>query len=71
MVEEHCRLCGICGGPWGKKDDGVIAIADSDQAERATGESEYDKRCAVPIAEAIAWAHALPYAVTLFLYDED
>ena len=47
------------------------SVDDSDQAERATGESEYDKRCAVPIAEAIAWAHALPYAVTLFLYDED
>jgi hypothetical protein len=47
------------------------SVTDSDQAEPAAAESEYDERSAISVEEAVAWAHALPYAVTLFLYDED
>ena len=39
--------------------------------EPAATESDYDERSAISIEEAIGWAHALPYAVTLYLYDED
>jgi len=47
------------------------SVADADQAEAAAGESVYDERSAISVEAAVAWAHALPYAVTLFLYDED
>ncbi len=45
------------------------SVADADQAEPVASESDYDERSAM--AEAVAWAHALPYAVTLYLYDKD
>jgi len=46
------------------------SVADADQAERASAESEYDERSAISLEDAVTWAHALPYAVTLYLYDE-
>ena len=42
---------------------------DSDQAERAMGEIEYDQREGVSVADAVQWANAMPFPVTLFLYD--
>ena len=29
----------------------------------------YDERAAISVADAVAWAASLPYAVTLYLYD--
>jgi hypothetical protein len=44
---------------------------DSDQAEADDpGAVVYEKREAISLAEAITWANAKPYAVTLYLYDE-
>jgi hypothetical protein len=43
---------------------------DADEAERCAGESEYEKRQGITLAEAIAWASGMSYPVTLFLYDE-
>jgi hypothetical protein len=47
------------------------SVADADQAEAAATESDYDEQSAISVEAAVAWAHALPYAVTLYLYDED
>lgn len=44
---------------------------DADRAEPTPGEWEFDKRRDLSLADAIAWANGLPYAVTLFLYDDD
>lgn len=41
--------------------------ADADQAERWNGESEYDERKNVSVAEAVAWASQFPFPVTLYL----
>ena len=46
------------------------SVADSDRAEPATDESDYEERKRTSISEAIAWAHALPFPVTLHLYDD-
>jgi hypothetical protein len=43
---------------------------DSDQAETDHNAAVYEQRVGVPLAEAIEWANAKPYPVTLFLYDE-
>lgn len=42
---------------------------ESDQAPRTDGESEYEERRQLSLAEAIDWAHAFPFP--LFLYDDD
>ncbi len=47
------------------------SAADADQAKPAAGGSDYGERSAISVEAAVAWAHALPYAVTLYLYDED
>ena len=47
------------------------SVADADQAEPAAAESDYDERSAISVEQAVIWAHALPYGVTLYLYDED
>ena len=44
--------------------------ADADQAERTENASDYEERKNLSLSGAIDWAHALPYAVTLYLYDE-
>ena len=46
------------------------SVADADQAKPTVAESDYDERSAISVEEAVTWAHALPYAVTLYLYDE-
>jgi len=47
------------------------ACSDSDQAPiDAHIQSDYDERRAIPVLDAVTWAHALPNAVTLYLYDE-
>jgi hypothetical protein len=43
---------------------------DSDQAEVDRDASCYEERMNISVAEAVAWATAQPYAVTLHLYDE-
>jgi hypothetical protein len=43
---------------------------DSDQAEKDPDADVYDEREGVSLTEAIEWANAKPYPVTLFLYDE-
>ncbi len=44
--------------------------ADSDQAEvPPPGFFPYDQREETSLADAVLWANALPFAVTLFLYD--
>ena len=45
--------------------------ADCDQAEAVDGESDYEERQHLSVADAIDWAHAFAFPVTLFLYDED
>ena len=45
-------------------------LPDSDQAETRDGEAEHVAREAVGVVDAITWASALPFAVTLYLYDE-
>ena len=44
-------------------------VPDSDQAERGPDDLVYDQREGIALADAIAWANALPEHVTLFLYD--
>jgi hypothetical protein len=44
-------------------------IDDSDQIESDPDSIVYDERPVISVADAIAWATALPCAVTLFLYD--
>jgi len=41
----------------------------SDQAERTNTEIEYDQQVGVSLADAVQWANAMPFPVTLFLYD--
>ncbi len=41
---------------------------DSDQAEEIDA-PEYDERPSISLADAVVWAQAQPFAVTLFLYD--
>jgi hypothetical protein len=43
---------------------------DNDQAEEDHDARIYERREGISLAEAVAWASAKPYAVTLFLYDE-
>jgi hypothetical protein len=43
---------------------------DADQAEPSAGEAQYDQRENIGLADAVVWASALRYPVTLFLYDE-
>jgi hypothetical protein len=43
---------------------------DSDQAEKDDDAAIYEQRLGVSLAEAVEWANAKPYPVTLFLYDE-
>jgi hypothetical protein len=43
---------------------------DSDQAEKDHDAAIYEQRVGVSLAEAVEWADAKPYPVTLFLYDE-
>lgn len=44
---------------------------DSDQAPRFENEGiGYDEREVTSIVDAVNWANDLPYAVTLYLYDE-
>lgn len=44
---------------------------DSDQAEQVEqGVVQYEKQKGISLAEAVTWATAKPYPVTLFLYDE-
>jgi hypothetical protein len=45
-------------------------VADSDQSERGPDDIVYDQREDISLADAIAWANALPERVTLFLYDQ-
>jgi hypothetical protein len=42
---------------------------DSDQAEVDSDARVYEQRKNISVAEAVAWASAKPYSVTLFLYD--
>jgi len=46
------------------------SVTDSDRAEPAADESDYEERKRVSVAEAIAWAHDLPFPVTVYLYDD-
>ena len=46
-------------------------VPNSDHAEPAVDESDYDERSEMSVAEAFAWAQGLPYPVTLYLYDEE
>jgi hypothetical protein len=43
---------------------------DSDQAEEDLDAGVYEQREGISLAEAVEWANAKPYPVTLFLYDE-
>jgi hypothetical protein len=45
--------------------------ADSDKADPTEGEFDYEERKLLSIADAIAWAQALPFPVTLHLYDDN
>jgi hypothetical protein len=45
-------------------------VDDSDQIESEPDPIVYDARPVTSVAEAIAWATALPCSVTLFLYDQ-
>jgi hypothetical protein len=42
---------------------------DSDQAEHAIKGMDYDAKPEISVSEAVTWAHALAYPVTLYLYD--
>lgn len=44
---------------------------DADKAESSAGEVDYEERELLSVADAITWAHAFPFAVTLHLYDEN
>jgi hypothetical protein len=46
-------------------------VTNSDRAEPATNESDYDERSGISLAEAVVWAQGLPYPLTIHLYDED
>ena len=43
---------------------------DRDQSERGLDDIVYDQREVISLADAIAWADALPDRVTLYLYDQ-
>ena len=43
--------------------------AGADEAPRYDGEADHDAREDISVAAAIAWASALTYGVTLYLYD--
>jgi hypothetical protein len=45
------------------------SVDDSDHAHPEDVESPYDTREGISLAEAIEWASALDYGVTLYLYD--
>ena len=47
------------------------ACRDTDRADPTPGEWEFDKRRDLSLADAIGWAHSLPYTVTVLLYDDD
>jgi hypothetical protein len=46
------------------------SVADSDKAEATQGEIDYEERKGLSVADAIAWAKAFPFPVTIYLYDE-
>lgn len=46
------------------------AIAESDQAKPTLGESDYEAKENLSVEDAIAWAQAFSFPVTLHLYDE-
>jgi hypothetical protein len=43
---------------------------DSDQADEDAEAAVYEQREGISLEEAVAWATAKPYGVTLFIYDE-
>lgn len=45
------------------------SVPDSDTAEEIEGVTEYEEREGVSLADAVAWASAFPFPVTLYLYD--
>jgi hypothetical protein len=46
------------------------SVADSDETEEPTGEYQpYDSLSETSLADAIAWAQAKSFAVTLYFYD--
>lgn len=42
----------------------------SDQADPGQDELDYEERTDISVSEAIKWANDLPFAVTLYLYDQ-
>ena len=46
------------------------AVTYSDRSEPAANERDYEQREKVSVADAIAWAQAFDFPVTLYLYDE-
>jgi hypothetical protein len=44
---------------------------DSDHAEEDPDPKMYEQRECISLAGAVEWANSKPYAVTLFLYDEE
>ena len=45
------------------------SVADSDQAELDDAGSLYEAREGISVLDAVQWASALDYGVTLYLYD--
>ena len=45
------------------------SIANSDQAEVRHEDPEYEQREGVSVVDAVQWASALSFGVTLYLYD--
>ena len=46
-----------------------VTFPDADQAPLTGDDRTYDERADVSVADAVAWAEAIPYPVTLYLYD--
>ncbi|WP_441276772.1 hypothetical protein AB7783_02980 [Tardiphaga sp. 172_B4_N1_3] len=45
-------------------------LKDADQADDPGPDAyDYDERAAISLSDAVVWAQALPFEVTLFLYD--
>ncbi|HKD22080.1 MAG TPA: hypothetical protein VKB71_08695, partial [Rhizomicrobium sp.] len=42
---------------------------DSERAPQTVDDTVYEEREAISVADAVAWAEALPYPATLYLYD--
>jgi hypothetical protein len=42
---------------------------DADQAPLTVDDTVYEERAQISVADAVAWAEALPYPATLYLYD--